>query len=303
MTVAPLTRLQIGDVHFAFNSDGPVCLEAHNACYQSFLTQAPNPPDPCPVDLQIKIKAGGMPSTKSLNACFRSHEAWSIYTTDSHYYISYRPPAFENPLWIAKVNRNFSTATVYCHEKLATHRNGRLILSNPVAYPLDQILMMYILSRKQGILLHASGIEIKGGAYVFPGRSGAGKSTLARLFTEKGVGVLFSDDRIAVRKRKNVFYAFGTPWPGEAGIAVNRHAPLKGICFIYKGPANRIQKIPPKEAVTRLFPVTTIPWYDRNVLPDLFDTCEDLITQVPTYDLYFTKGPEVVDVFEKFVSG
>jgi hypothetical protein len=298
----PSIHMEIGNVHLAVSIEDPIRLEAHGNTYQSFLAKTPDQPDADPADVQIKIKTGNIPSTQNLEALFRSNQTWSIFCNDSDYYISFQPPVFQTPLWVARMDRDFSVVTLYCHEKLTTRKNGRPILSNPVAYPLDQILLMYILSRKQGVLIHASGIEINGKGYLFPGRSGAGKSTLSHMFAQKKVGELLSDDRIAVRKIDDVFHAFGTPWPGEAGIAANRHAPLSGICFIYHGPTNTIKKISPKEAVTKLFPVTSIPWYDRDVLPEILDTCEDLVSRVPSYELHFTKGSEIVDVFKKFAS-
>ena len=93
-----------------------------------------------------------------------------------------------------------------------------MIVSNPVHYPLDQLLLMYTLAQREGALLHAAGVDIQGQGFIFPGKSGAGKSTLSRqLVVQKELEVL-SDDRIVIRKIDGVFQAFGTPWPGDAGL-------------------------------------------------------------------------------------
>jgi serine kinase of HPr protein (carbohydrate metabolism regulator) len=161
---------------------------------------------------------------------------------------------------------------------------------------------MYILARRHGALLHAAGIDINGKGYIFPGKSGAGKSTITRQFAALGDTGLLSDDRIVVRKIEGGFKAYGTPWPGEAGIALNKSVPLAGIFFINHGSANRIREITPKEALARLLPVTSIPWYDREVMDRILTFCEDLISSVPIYELDFKPSVEVVDVFERFVS-
>ena len=113
---------------------------------------------------------------------------------------------------------------------------------------------------------------------------------------------MLSDDRIVAREIDGDFQAYGTPWPGEAGIALNECVPLSSIFFINHGPANRIKEISPQEALARLLPVTSIPWYDREVMEEILTFCEDLISSVPVYELDFKPSIEVVDVFEQFVS-
>jgi hypothetical protein len=53
----------------------------------------------------------------------------------------------------------------------------------------------------------------------------------------------------------------------------------------------------------QLLPVTSIPWYDREVLPDVLDFCGDLVSSVPAYELYFRPDPGVVDFLESFAAG
>ena len=167
---------------------------------------------------------------------------------------------------------------------------------------MDQILLMYILARKHGALIHAAGIDVHGRGYIFPGKSGAGKSTITeQLAVREDIGLL-SDDRIVVRKIDGAFKAYGTPWPGEARIAINKSVPLSGIFFINHASSNRIKKITPGQALKRLLPVTSIPWYDREIMSEILTFCEDLISNVPIYELYFKPSVEVVDVFKKFMS-
>jgi hypothetical protein len=255
-----------------------------------------------PADIEISLEFGAIPDTKNLTKIFDSGQSWSMFQGGNCYCLAFHPPAFEQPFWIARINRDFTEATVFCGEKLVRRENGRKVLSNPVSYPLDQILMMHILARKQGALIHAAGIEVNGRGYIFPGKSGAGKSTLTQqLAVRKDIGLL-SDDRIVVRKMDGIFKAYGTPWAGEAGIAVNKNVPLSGIFFINHASYNRIKQITPGQALKRLLPVTSIPWYDREIMSEILTFCDDLISNVPVYELYFKPSVEVVDVFEKFVS-
>ncbi len=113
---------------------------------------------------------------------------------------------------------------------------------------------------------------------------------------------MLSDDRIIIRKMDNIFKTFGTPWPGEEGIAINKSVPLSGIFFISHGSDNRIKEIDKKEALEKLLPVTSIPWYDQEIMTKILNFCEDVISNIPAYELYFKPDFEVVDVLEKFAS-
>jgi hypothetical protein len=294
--------MEIGGLHFAISGRISNMLQKPKPFYRLFSGKVNNHPGHRPADIRIRLELGGMPATENLERLFDSGQSWSMFRDGDGYCLTLHPPAFEQPFWLARMNRDFTEATVYCSEKLVSRRNGSPVLSNPVSYPLDQILLMYILARRHGALLHAAGIDINGKGYIFPGKSGAGKSTITRQFAALGDTGLLSDDRIVVRKIEGGFKAYGTPWPGEAGIALNKSVPLAGIFFINHGSANRIREITPKEALARLLPVTSIPWYDREVMDRILTFCEDLISSVPIYELDFKPSVEVVDVFERFVS-
>jgi hypothetical protein len=182
--------------------------------------------------------------------------------------------------------------TVYCSNK---------ITSTPFRYPLDQILLMYILARQKGTIVHAAGMEIAGKGLIFPGISGAGKSTLSRQFTgAKNPDLSFlSDDRMIIRKLDGSFRAFGTPWPGEEKIAVNKSIPVSGVFFLSHGSRNRIKDIKRQDVLEKLLRVTSIPWYDKNVMDDILLFCEDLIYHVPCFELHFTPDQEAAKFLEE----
>ncbi len=114
--------------------------------------------------------------------------------------------------------------------------------------------------------------------------------------------MLLSDDRIIIRKESDTFRIYGTPWPGEAGIAVNRSAPLKGVFFLEKSSNNIIQQIDEAEALRRFMSVLSVPWYDRDSISGALSLVSELISRVPSYVLQFKPGEEVVDTIEKFIS-
>ena len=79
-----------------------------------------------------------------------------------------------------------------------------------------------------GMMLHASAVELDGLAYLFSGPCGMGKSTHTRIWQETfGEKVhLFNDDKPALRCIDGTWYAFGTPWSGKHGLNINMKVPL-----------------------------------------------------------------------------
>ena len=70
----------------------------------------------------------------------------------------------------------------------------------PLMYPLDQLLLMYYLSKRKGLLVHAAGMVLGGRVYLFAGVSGAGKSTISELLVRARIGKVLSDERMIVRE-------------------------------------------------------------------------------------------------------
>lgn len=253
-------------------------------------------------DLHITVKLGNVHDTAGFQKIFDSNESWSMYRDTENYYISFHPTTFDYPLWTAIINREFTTATIYC-SNLSLHADGdQAVVTNPVRYPFDQILLMHYLASRSGILVHAAGIEINGKGYIFPGKSGAGKTTISKQFVSKSFGTMLSDDRLIIRKIDDTFMVFGTPWPGEGGIVINRGVPLNGIFFISHSTINKIERISPDTTVEKLLPIVSIPWYDPEPMKNILGFCDDLIKHIPAYILHFKPDRDVVDIFEQFVS-
>jgi len=294
-----LINLEIAGVNFAILYRDSIILQDSDPAYKSFLKTER---DTAAIDINIDLNLNNIPDTERLKKIFDSGQSWSMFRDNDNYCLALHPPVFQEPLWLARINREFTKVTVYCSEKLISASDGRVMVSNPVSYPLDQLLLMYVLTQNQGAIFHAAGIDINNKGYIFAGRSGAGKSTLSRQFAAKKYPVLLSDDRVVIRKIDKAFMTFGTPWPGEEGIAINKSVPLSGIFFISHGSDNKIKEIDKKEALERLLPVTSIPWYDQEIMTKILNFCEDVISNIPAYKLHFKPDFEVVDVLEKFAS-
>jgi hypothetical protein len=165
---------------------------------------------------------------------------WSLFRDGETRYIVHTGGGIESPMWCAEMPLDASSIRVHCGaellegcpDTLKPEKSEVESISNPLRYPLDQILMTYLLSQRGGVLLHSAGILCNGKIWLLAGKSRAGKSTSANLLKGLDGVELVSDDRIIVRKIGDGFVGYGTPWPGEAKIAANKKAPLAGILFL-----------------------------------------------------------------------
>jgi len=287
------TTLSIASIRYSLSCPGSMDMGSMEDCYDPFRDIGCERQEA--LDIDIRIELGRAPCTGSERTVFDTGESWVLSTDDDHYYLALNPRHFSGQgLWTAQIARDMTQATVYCSEKMVTRTEQGITISNPVRYPLDQILLMHILARHEGLLVHAAGVSIEGKALIFPGKSGAGKSTLSRLLEGEQDMALLSDDRIAVRRIGEGFMAYGTPWPGDQGAALNQKAALGGMCFLRHADTDKIVPLTPSQALERLFPVASIPWYDKDVLPAVLQFCDDLISNVPAYELHFRPGAPVV---------
>jgi hypothetical protein len=293
-------RISIAGVNVAISCQNSVTLQDYEPIYFSFLD---NENKSANVDITITIGINNFPDMSMHKKIFDSGQAWSMFMNNEDYFFIMNPhDSHKTPLWAAQFDHSVQNVTIFIGKKLVSKRNNMVMVPNLVCYPLDQILLMYYLAQRNGVLIHAAGLCFQDRGYIFPGKSGAGKSTISRQLAGLNGYRFLSDDRIIIRKSNETFKAFGTPWPGEAGIAANTSVPLSGIFFISQASYNKIEEIKPQEATERIFPVVSIPWYDKEVMVKILDFCEDLVSNVPVYELHFKPDIEVADVFKEFVS-
>ena len=246
-------------------------------------------------DISVQVLVNTIKPTVNFHKMYDNGESWQIYRDSGFFYLIMHSKYSPEPICRSKIDQKFTAVDLVFNKKIIPHFSyNSEWLSNPTQYPLDQILLMHHMAiHNKGLLVHCAGIDLDGKGYIFPGKSGAGKSTLTHQLAGQEHFELLSDDRMIVRKIEGTFRAFGTPWPGEAGVAVNKSVPLEALFFIHHSDENRVEALAPKIAVERLMPVSSIPWYDREAVINLLDFCDDLTASVPAYDLYFKPTTEI----------
>lgn len=165
----------------------------------------------------------------------------------------------------------------------------------PEAWPtLNEDYMAYMESGIQfylgllgfhGLMLHASAVEYEGRAYLFSGPCGAGKSTRTRLWHDQFGAVIFNDDKPALRRLEEGWYAYGTPWCGKDGINQNRKVSLGGICFLHRDDETiQIRPMEPLAAIRSIMSQTFYQLWPRQ-MDRLLPLVEGLVTEIPIFEM------------------
>jgi energy-coupling factor transporter ATP-binding protein EcfA2 len=168
---------------------------------------------------------------------------------------------------------------------------------------IDQFLIINLLSRKDGFLLHASAAIWGGKGLCFVGPSGAGKSTLLDLFgKEVPRASLLNDDKVALRRIGDVWRVFGTPWYGESRVSSSACADLSALFFIRHAKQNYVRRLPAGEVCRQLMVQALLPVWDEASTSRVLGAFQSLIGDIPAYELGFLPDKSAVELVKNTVA-
>ena len=288
------TALCLGAVVYRLSAEGMRLAHEADPAYRPFLLAEPLPAAAADA-VSVRFALSPSPSGDG-RTIFRSSASWTILAEGSRRAFLFRLPDGE-PLYVARFRPGDPEVSVLCSKQLVETRAGATVLSSPFAYPLDQVLTMYLLTGR-GLILHAAGALVRGKGILFAGVSGAGKSTITGLAAGRSGWELLSDDRVIVRLEDGAATVHGTPWSGEGRVAENRSGALEWLVFLAQGDGNTVVRLQPAQALARLLKTASVPWYDEEYLGAALDTCGRLVRQVPAALLTFRPDAGAVDAVE-----
>jgi hypothetical protein len=167
-------------------------------------------------------------------------------------------------------------------------------------YSIDSILRIVhglIQAKRGGFLVHAASAIRGGKAFLFSGVSGAGKTTISRLAPPDVT--LLTDEISYVRREGEQYVACGTPFAGElARLGENQSAPLSTLFFLEKGPENRIDPVPPAEALQKLMRNILFFADDPALVELVFQSAFQFASVVPIQRLTFVPDQRVWDLIQ-----
>lgn len=290
-------RVSLGGLCFVLHTDGPPLLPETDESYRQFIL------DPAAADAgeTIDVRVSVAEVRPRGGTLLFDSGSWGVHALGDERSVVFRPPALPAPLCEARFRPGSREVELVCAPSHLESSAGVAGIRSPFRYPLDQVLTMYFLGGT-GLILHAAGIVQRGSAVVLPGVSGAGKSTITRLAAAWNGARPLSDDRVILRVRDGEVTAHGTPWPGEAGVAERLDAPARWLLFLEKGERNAVRTITPREALARLLPAMSLPWFDAERLEGGLGACDAIIRALPAGVFTFREEAQAVESLAAFLT-
>jgi hypothetical protein len=179
----------------------------------------------------------------------------------------------------AVINKDYSEGTIFMSKDSRE--------TYPLAYPLEELIFINLLSRRNSLILHSCGMGDGQTGYIFSGVSGAGKSTISKLIESGGKLRIMSDDRAIISRQGNSFMICGTPWHGTVTTCENLKSPLKKIFFIQHAKEHYANRWNPVKAAAHLIARSFPPYWDEEGMDRTVELCTDIAISVPCYELGF----------------
>lgn len=156
-----------------------------------------------------------------------------------------------------------------------------------------------LLLHKNRICLHASCVNTALGGILFSGPSGIGKSTQADLWCRHRGAVMINGDRPILSTSDSGWYAWGSPYAGSSRCHVNTDCSVRAIVMLQKGNTCKIRKLKPVEAFRKVWSGLTVHSWDENFVTTASGIVQQLIQEIPVYEMICTAGEEAVTCLEE----
>lgn len=277
-------KLGIGGITVLLNAVDDILLEINEAQKRFFTTMTPD------LALELRGYDREILRTGSKKIVFDSNGIWDLYRNERDYIFNcYSDDFGPEPYKTAVINSDFSSGHIYIDK--AYSQSGP---SYPFGYPLDEILIIHLLSLGRGMIVHGCGVKIADSGILFVGASGRGKSTIARLLESGMSGVILNDDRIIIRKIGSRFWMYGTPWHGDVQQCLQEAVPLKKIYFIEHAEDNFSKKLRPIDAAAKLIALSFSPCWDTKGMQFILDLSSEISENIPSFELGFLPDHTIV---------
>lgn len=156
-----------------------------------------------------------------------------------------------------------------------------------------------VVLREGAMILHSAYMCREGKAVLFSAPSETGKSTQAGLWEKyRGTRQVNGDRSLLVREGDG-WYAYGWPICGSSEICHNEAYPIQAIVMLYQAKENTIQRLGPAAAMKKLMSQITINMWNTRFQIQVMDLIQQLITEVPVYELGCNISEDAVACLER----
>ncbi|SDB35154.1 hypothetical protein [Eubacterium oxidoreducens] len=149
------------------------------------------------------------------------------------------------------------------------------------------------------MVLHCAYVEYENNAILFSAPSGVGKSTQANLWEQYKGAKTINGDRALLSKRDERWIAQGWPICGSSQICYNKEMDIATIVMLYQAQENVVRRLRPVEAFKKLYAQITVNGWNSNQGAKCIALLEQLVQEVPVYELGCDISKEAVEVLDK----
>ena len=283
----------IGDITFHIVSDDPRLASAADERHRPFFV------DHHRADVEIRARWTDTPAAPGGDVLFDSGGPWQLFQSGNEFLFTFRSATRGPvPYKTARFNRTFTSGDVLVYGPHFDHQSSDPV--DPLEYPLDELLMIHLLSQGKGVEVHGCAlVDAAGRAYVFAGQSGAGKSTLARLWVDAPGVTLLSDERVVLRTDRHPIVVYGTPWHGDAMLVSPQSGELAGVFFLHHAATHAVVPTGGSLAAAKLLSCSFLPFHSAEAIDRTMAALEHVVRSTPCYDLRFAPEPSVVAVLTR----
>jgi hypothetical protein len=167
-----------------------------------------------------------------------------------------------------------------------------------LSHPFDEIILINLLAKNRGFIMHGCGVNIEGNGYLFLGDSGKGKSTIAKMIKELDSSVkILNDERVILRKMNSNIYMFGQPWYSLPEFVSYGGIPLKKIFFLEHGDENKITELKKgKSLFLKLLAHIPFPCWDRIGMNFVMEIIAQIVNKIPCFIFELVKDPSKFNI-------
>lgn len=282
--------LSIGGVAFRVVSDDRRLAPSADGRLRPFFTENRR------ADVEVRAHWTDTPAERGGNVLFGSGLPWQLVRSGDELVFTFQSATLGPvPYKTARFNPTFTSGDVEVYRPHFDHQSSGPV--DPLGYPLDELLMIHVLSQGKGVEVHGCAfIDPAGRAYVFAGQSGAGKSTFSRLWIDHPGVRLLSDERVVVRTDRHPIAVYGTPWHGDAMLVSPQSGELAGVFFLHHAATHAVVPTGGALAAAQLLACSFLPFHSAKAVERTMAALESVIAAVPCYDLWFAPTTSIIDV-------
>ena len=291
----PTTTLSIADICLSFNWNPGTFKIDIDQNLAAFSVQRPYIDES---HILFSVNDYGVADLSTWDLIFNTspNSLWKLWRAkdSSSYLLSlHRNEQGDEPYQVVIANNHLSDFKVL-------NMNGEKNI-NISDFPLELVLSGYLNINKKGVFLHSAMVVINGKGILFPGMPGSGKSSIAKLCLQDKDCEVLTDERVILREKDGLLYAYGTPWHSTLPVYKNKGAPLHKIFFIKHGKENSLQKISTLDAANRLMVRCFPTFWHKEGMEFALDFCSRIASEVECYEFGFVPDNTSVELIKEFV--